>query len=284
MSNKAITPYCPVLLRLHSLLMSNIFDFNFMGSDFYDTIKTAIKNNKNNKPLLVGVKKYGVVFFIAKATFETYLESEDPSLHYIPYNCNEGILSDIDLLIGLIEYHNLNEYKPYKKLISFLKKIDSKYETNENFYFGFLDRHQHLIKNMFISACYYLSNQIAPLKESYLCSLVNRILFDREMCKFITQRLMESGYSKYDFDKHNGRPGRNSPWVKELLNKRDTKCALCGKNTAKTIDHIIPLANGGFNDVINFQLTCPKCNQEKGCGYDCNTSYPSFYQHIPSRR
>jgi hypothetical protein len=30
------------------------------------------------------------------------------------------------------------------------------------------------------------------------------------------------------------------------------------------VDHIIPLARGGTNDITNFQALCPKCNLSKG--------------------
>lgn len=45
------------------------------------------------------------------------------------------------------------------------------------------------------------------------------------------------------------------------------KCAVCKKRIRKLnyhIDHIIPLARGGRNVDGNVQLTCPKCNLEKG--------------------
>lgn len=32
-----------------------------------------------------------------------------------------------------------------------------------------------------------------------------------------------------------------------------------------TIDHIVPLARGGSDDLSNKQLLCEKCNQNKGC-------------------
>jgi len=30
------------------------------------------------------------------------------------------------------------------------------------------------------------------------------------------------------------------------------------------VDHIVPLAQGGTNDITNFQALCPKCNLSKG--------------------
>ena len=86
--------------------------------------------------------------------------------------------------------------------------------------------------------------------------MAERVLFDRELCKFIVERLMESGFHGNEDFSQMSRPRRGFPiWVKTLLEKRDPKCLSCGKESGKlTIDHIIPLSEGGFNDVINFQL------------------------------
>ena len=34
------------------------------------------------------------------------------------------------------------------------------------------------------------------------------------------------------------------------------------------IDHIVPLAQGGSNDISNFQTLCAKCNREKSAKID----------------
>ncbi|MBO5388564.1 MAG: HNH endonuclease [Lachnospiraceae bacterium] len=62
---------------------------------------------------------------------------------------------------------------------------------------------------------------------------------------------------------------------KSLYDKEDGKCYICGrqmtlsKNTEKfsnidaTIDHIIPLAKGGTNDISNCAACCRQCNKLK---------------------
>ncbi|WP_228721653.1 HNH endonuclease [Thermoleptolyngbya sichuanensis] len=49
------------------------------------------------------------------------------------------------------------------------------------------------------------------------------------------------------------------------------QCNHCGAgpHQAKlTIDHIIPLAQGGVNDLSNLQVLCRRCNSSKQHGFD----------------
>ena len=62
-------------------------------------------------------------------------------------------------------------------------------------------------------------------------------------------------------------------WVKEAVFYRDRgHCAQCGGDLTNIsyvgaddhYDHIVPLAEGGLNDVTNIQLLCSGCNLKKG--------------------
>lgn len=56
--------------------------------------------------------------------------------------------------------------------------------------------------------------------------------------------------------------------IKNTLWDRDGQiCYLCNESMSfreATIDHVIPLAKGGADDISNYKLTHPKCNLEKG--------------------
>jgi 5-methylcytosine-specific restriction endonuclease McrA len=41
-------------------------------------------------------------------------------------------------------------------------------------------------------------------------------------------------------------------------------CLCCGASDALTIDHVIPIVDGGKNDIRNLQPLCPSCNSRKG--------------------
>ena len=56
--------------------------------------------------------------------------------------------------------------------------------------------------------------------------------------------------------------------VRQLIyNTAQGRCVLCGRKIVydkMTLDHIVPLAVGGLNDIRNLQCTCEACNLFKG--------------------
>lgn len=62
------------------------------------------------------------------------------------------------------------------------------------------------------------------------------------------------------------------PEVKSYVFQRDDyQCQSCGKTKQEAIleiDHIIPIAKGGFNDMSNLQTLCRTCNKQKKHHFD----------------
>ena len=53
--------------------------------------------------------------------------------------------------------------------------------------------------------------------------------------------------------------------VRDYIFSRDgNNCLCCGAIDNLSIDHIIPVINGGENDLSNLQTLCKKCNSSKG--------------------
>jgi 5-methylcytosine-specific restriction protein A len=71
------------------------------------------------------------------------------------------------------------------------------------------------------------------------------------------------------------------PEVRNYVFERDRyQCQSCRKTNLEaelTIDHIIPLARGGQNDISNLQTLCRHCNQKKTHHLD-----PRFRRHFSS--
>ncbi|AHJ28806.1 HNH endonuclease [Nodularia spumigena CS-584] len=69
------------------------------------------------------------------------------------------------------------------------------------------------------------------------------------------------------------------PSVRKYVFERDKyQCQSCGKTkleTNLTIDHIIPLARGGQNDLSNLHTLCFTCNRQKTDNLD-----PRFRRHF----
>ena len=67
--------------------------------------------------------------------------------------------------------------------------------------------------------------------------------------------------------------------VRQYIYQRDNyQCQNCGQTQTETIlniDHIIPLAKGGSNDMSNLQTLCQTCNQNKKHHLD-----PRFKRHF----
>ncbi|MBW4681819.1 MAG: HNH endonuclease [Microcoleus vaginatus WJT46-NPBG5] len=69
------------------------------------------------------------------------------------------------------------------------------------------------------------------------------------------------------------------PEVRKYVFERDRyHCKSCGQThleTSLTIDHIIPLARAGSNDISNLQTLCSRCNRQKKHHLD-----PRFRRHF----
>ena len=49
-----------------------------------------------------------------------------------------------------------------------------------------------------------------------------------------------------------------------IFKEHGEQCLECGKQHNLTIDHIIPIAMGGTNELKNLQPLCKSCNSRKG--------------------
>ena len=70
-----------------------------------------------------------------------------------------------------------------------------------------------------------------------------------------------------------------------LLEKHKRKCAYCGaKDTAFEVEHIIPKALGGTNQINNLTLACRDCNAKKGKLHPSGIEDKGFRKKVELRR
>lgn len=90
------------------------------------------------------------------------------------------------------------------------------------------------------------------------------------------------------FEENNRKRVYIPEWVKRAVIFRDKGCCVfCKKDLTgiytlledreKQFDHIVPLEEGGINDVCNIQLTCQECNLGKNTQSITSTLYQTAY-------
>lgn len=80
--------------------------------------------------------------------------------------------------------------------------------------------------------------------------------------KYLAQKRMDSR-NRRAAKRAAGGTVRLSEW-RELLDKYDNKCLCCGTSEGLTLDHVLPIAQGGTNTIDNAQPLCALCNSKKG--------------------
>ena len=81
------------------------------------------------------------------------------------------------------------------------------------------------------------------------------------------------------------RTSKAARWKNALWNKGHTKCCFCSveltkeqdKDNTWSLEHVIPLARGGLENANNRDLSCAKCNKERG------SNMPELKKCSPSR-
>lgn len=69
----------------------------------------------------------------------------------------------------------------------------------------------------------------------------------------------------------------------QLLDYYGQACVCCGNDDTVTVDHIVPLSMGGSNLITNIQITCQRCNIERGrmgASDDRRKSWPLWFSDI----
>jgi 5-methylcytosine-specific restriction endonuclease McrA len=129
--------------------------------------------------------------------------------------------------------------------------------------------------------------RFAAFRSLYVMEIADRVIHDRQVASLVSRYLTQlaPGKIKYWSGKKFVNRVKFPEFVKRVLFARDRgKCSHCGLDLSwelmahAHIDHIIPLANSGCNDILNLQLLCSQCNLKKGSKYyEVKSSIPPYH-------
>ena len=96
--------------------------------------------------------------------------------------------------------------------------------------------------------------------------ILSRIPFITKTAKIVS--ITEKYCKDLKFMLYDIKPTKRKPIpkaVREAVFKRDNYCCVkCGSTKNLEVDHKVPLANGGTNEMANLQTHCRDCNRRKG--------------------
>lgn len=147
-----------------------------------------------------------------------------------------------------------------------------------------------------IDVCRMLAAEISSsakfkhIRSEYGREIADRIFHDRQISYCISDYLSRGAYR---LRRAKGGTRKAVPTsIKNAVFARDRgKCASCQTNitlellATAHIDHIVPLARGGSNDLLNLQLLCSDCNLRKSTNSaTISSSVPRYHQPRPMRK
>lgn len=264
--------HTPAALKLHAFGLQRLHDPNWTGLNLYDRVKQHVRGRSEPTTLLRSTIPDGLLYHLGLWLFEDYFESDD-LLHIADEEYQAWFLED--LVEMLVEGGVSRSAPPIRRLKAFLQKFDEAYERGEEVYYRELTQHAYLFRWWFGIVGNKYASVLANLRTLYAADYAERVFHDRQLCGYLAQLLVRIGFDGTESEgadpKQWVRRERIPEWAKKALYARDRGCcARCSaplvlelKNDS-SIDHIVPLALGGCNDLVNLQLLCETCNLQKG--------------------
>jgi 5-methylcytosine-specific restriction endonuclease McrA len=269
----------PFTLRLYGHVLHCLSDHNFTGVHLFYRIKDCWKQRDTPHDILVKPLEKGLSFKIGGWCFDTLFDinsehdgTDKPYFYRLGAEDLLWFLEDVGEAAKLSEHFGKAE--ALNALVTEVQEIGGLYDSDEEGYWRQLEKAgRHKLIRKFKTFCTDQREPLNQMREAYAYEVADRILHDRQLCRFISQTVMDIGFDGETVD------GLRSQWVtrqawpariKSIILARDRgKCANCGTDIAQElrgdqhIDHMISLARGGSNDLVNLQLLCSACNLRK---------------------
>ncbi len=263
----------PIALKLYQYGINQLLDEHWIDWIFKYSIEEHLLERKVPENLLLSTLTNGFLPHLGRWIFEDYFIDASP-IEILEPEVQFNYLRDWQTLLICFNPEN-NE--PLLKLILLVDDLDILYNTVDIFEIDFMKQGYYAKTSDMIE---YLSEsyktELPELCQIYGNNFGERVFHDRQFCEYLSHRIA----FLYDYQ---GLPRKekddiqieyvsreNFPsWVKPTLLARERgRCSNCGLvfnelEDEPNIDHIIPLAKGGFNDLVNLQMLCDSCNSSK---------------------
>ena len=281
--------HTPLALKLHAHGLQRLFDPNWKGLDLYYLIKGPIRSG-----IMHTTQKEGLLFHLGTWFYGEYVleEGDGASGPVLPIK-GEYCLWYIEDLIDFLLHHGVSSGdKLVREFRSYVGEIAGWYESDEAKYFDFV--RSRWGKRQLMSRASLLREKfeglLQDLAPKYAQDYAERVFHDRELCAYISELILSIGHAPQDEESEEFLQWverKSFPtWAQRAVIARDRgSCGECGANITSEltetphVDHIIPLARGGTNDLVNLQLLCSKCNLKKGAKLKCvRRSMPAYLQ------
>jgi hypothetical protein len=287
--------YSNFFIRLYGFTIAQLTELDFMDVCIIPHIENVMNSSTNG--IVRKTVRNGVAFIIAEKAFDYFFD-------YITDEFNKYSLHNIEVIndiwyawecSGYWAEYNCDLFgksdAKAEKFAYFLHKFDNTENVDEKVDMEVTEGMKYLC--LIVSLAEQNKNLYKKVRSLYASEIGDRLIHDRQISAFIAGEMLKLAP---EIDVENNRIIqfiKRAEWpsfVKEVLIARDRgKCALCGIDISLVllatahIDHIYPLSRGGCNDLVNLQLSCSKCNLEKGSSQrEARTSVPEYHsrQHL----
>ena len=284
-----------IAVKIFTICLHDIV--NSQGNDeYYDFLKCSIREYGEEFPknLLRKCIKQGVLFHFGRISFEKHFGFETFERCFL-YEKNdnyfdiESVVIYLSELSELVNHHKFNENCGYIKLLNrqtnhawLLYEEDNEnniiIDIHDNWdkskFIQFVSRRIKMYSDLFYKISDKHSDKFEQVSHLYANYIHNQLFNSRVFCEIISNLICDIGFKnvkdkttgKFLFKRRRLASFDKKILKKMLLERERNKCAICDeKITLKTmsIDHILPLSQGGCNDLCNLQATCETCNNRK---------------------
>jgi len=281
--------FTPITFLVYRNGLFNLLNEEWLYNILPSVVERIIIKNESAKGLFFKPNEYGILFFLGRQFFDNLFAIEDDLLGC---DINKAYIECSQLHFMLVKSGITNE----ELFMQFLLLLD---EVEEIISETPINRQQSVFHKKMLH--YQLSDtieeirskhkfELLEIRDLYARNFAERILHDRQLCEWISFTFLNLyGEKGYPQKGENGvvyakiSRERMPTWVsRTLLSRERNLCANCHSSFQELhdvphIDHIIPLAQGGNNDISNLQLLCSSCNSKKSKNIQyVQTSIPNY--------